>query len=112
MRPVVGRWCAMDASDPIALARHRDAFDNLRPAMKTPAPLDDTSILFAHLPADGSSIGNGSLRDMLGWNETRYLAARQKLIDDGRVLTGKGRGGSVRRAVPAGLDGAGGNVTP
>jgi type I restriction enzyme M protein len=69
--------------------------------MKNPAPLDDTTVLFAHLPADGSAIGNGSLREMLGWNETRYFAARQRLIDDGRVLTGKGRGGSVRRASPA-----------
>lgn len=69
--------------------------------MRNPSPLDDTNVLFAHLPADGSSIGNGSLREMLGWSETRYFAARQRLIDDGRVLTGKGRGGSVRRAEAA-----------
>ena len=68
--------------------------------------LNDSNVLFAHLPADGSSIGNGSLRELLGWNEKRYLAARQPLIDVGRVLTGKGRGGSVRRAEAAGPDGA------
>jgi hypothetical protein len=76
--------------------------------MSTPYPFDDSTILFAHLPADGSPIGNGSLREMLGWNEKRYLAARQPLIDAGRVLTGKGRGGSVKRAVAAGA----GNQTP
>jgi hypothetical protein len=69
--------------------------------MSDPKSLDDPSILFAHLPADGSSIGNGSLRDFLGWNEKRYLAARQPLIEAGRVLTGRGRGGSVRRAKAA-----------
>ena len=66
--------------------------------------LDDTNVLFAHLPADGSPIGNSTLRDMLGWGERRYLAARQPLIEAGRVLIGKGRGGSLRRAVAAGAD--------
>ena len=71
--------------------------------MKSPTPFDDATVLFAHLPADGSPIGNGSLREMLGWSQTRYFAARQKLLDSGRVLTGRGRGGSVRRAEPAGF---------
>jgi type I restriction enzyme M protein len=70
--------------------------------MSPSTPLDDSSVLFSHLPADGTSIGNGALRDLLGWDGDRYFAARQLLIDAGRVVTGKGRGGAVKRADGAG----------
>ena len=70
--------------------------------MSNTSLLDDSNVLFSHLPADGSSIVNGALRDLLGWGEPRYLTARQPLIDSGKITTGKGRGGSVRR-VEAGV---------
>jgi hypothetical protein len=45
--------------------------------------------------ADGSS-GNGNLRRQLGWEEEFYWKVQERLIADGRVVAGRGRGGSVR----------------
>jgi hypothetical protein len=42
-------------------------------------------------------IGNISLREQLGWPDCRYWPIRDRLIDEGKLRTGKGRGGSVRR---------------
>ena len=53
--------------------------------------------LLAEAPADGASIGNKALRERLGWETDLYLAVRGRLIDDGLLTLGKGRGGSVRR---------------
>jgi type I restriction enzyme M protein len=39
--------------------------------------------------------GNGSLRDALNWDETTYNAVKDDLVSSGRLLSGKGRGGSV-----------------
>jgi hypothetical protein len=61
----------------------------------------DSSALFDQVPADGSPIGNQKLRELLAWDEERYQAARQPLIDAGKLTTGRGRGGSVRRAEAA-----------
>lgn len=58
----------------------------------------DSEILLSRVPADGSAIGNIKLMQTLGWDEARYLAARQILLDQGVLLTGKGRGGAVMRA--------------
>lgn len=57
------------------------------------------------LPEDGSTIGNGRLRDLaaarLGaeLSEADYFAARDALVSAGQVATGRGRGGSVRRVL-------------
>ena len=58
----------------------------------------DIDVLFNRLPADGSAIGNSAMRDALGWNEARYEAARNALLDQRRLEKGRGRGGSVCRA--------------
>jgi hypothetical protein len=60
--------------------------------------LSDSETLLSLVPADGSPIGNQRLRESLGWEEDRYLAARAPLIASGQLLTGSGRGGSVRLA--------------
>lgn len=60
----------------------------------------DQRELLYHVPHDGSTIGNVRLRSHPGWTKKRYLTARNALIDDGHLLRGRGRGGSVRRAVP------------
>ena len=69
----------------------------------------DSQLLLARVPSDGSPIGNMKLRDLLGWEEERYLSARQSLLAEGLLATGKGRGGSVMRAAVSvrtgGLDG-------
>ena len=43
---------------------------------------------------DGSA-GNGSLRAELGWAEGTYQRVKAHLIEEGRVVPGRGRGGSV-----------------
>lgn len=56
------------------------------------------------VPKDGTAVGNqtlrGQLADKLGAKVTEedYLAARDALVADGKLITGRGRGGSVRRA--------------
>jgi len=51
------------------------------------------------VPPDGGSIGNTSLRRSLRWSKDRYVRARQVLIEADRLRLGRGRGGSVRRAL-------------
>ena len=46
----------------------------------------------------GGSAGNGRLRDSLGWAEATYGVVKGELIDDGVVIPGRGRGGSVSLA--------------
>lgn len=43
----------------------------------------------------GGKSGNGSLRDALGWEETTYDTVKAELVSEGKVLPGRGRGGSV-----------------
>lgn len=57
----------------------------------------DARRLLEHVPEDGSSIGNVSLMNALGWDATRYWAIRSTLILDGTLETGRGKGGSVHR---------------
>ena len=67
---------------------------------------DIQSVLLSLVPADGSTVGNGSLRgslaDKLGRSvdEAEYLAARDALVDAGSLIKGQGRGGSVRLTTP------------
>ena len=52
------------------------------------------------VPNDGTRIGNRRLRrETLGWDEEIYFAVRRRLIEDGLIETGRGKGGSVRRIV-------------
>ena len=54
-------------------------------------------VLLDAVPKDGTNVGNKALRDGLGWNSDTYLDVRRSLIDDGELVLGRGRGGSVRR---------------
>lgn len=47
------------------------------------------------LEAMGSSAGNQRLREALGWPEATYDSVKQQLLADNRIVTGRGRGGSV-----------------
>jgi len=60
--------------------------------------LSDQEGPLAKVPADGVSIGNLKLRELLGWEESRYTAARDALVVAGTLLKSQGRGGTVRRA--------------
>lgn len=59
----------------------------------------DARELYVRLPSDGSARGNAALREELRWDEDRYLAARNELLDAGLVRKWKGRGGTVKRIV-------------
>ncbi|WP_155641272.1 hypothetical protein [Burkholderia cepacia] len=52
--------------------------------------------LLAQVPADGV-IGNTRLREALRWENDRYWAVRNRLVENGILETGRGKGGSVRR---------------
>tara|TARA_Y100001951_G_scaffold52001_2_gene41128 strand:- start:16348 stop:19119 length:2772 start_codon:yes stop_codon:yes gene_type:complete len=43
----------------------------------------------------GGSAGNQRLREALGWPETTYDGVKQQLLAENRIVTGRGRGGSV-----------------
>ena len=47
------------------------------------------------LEALGGSAGNGSLSSALGWADSTYQRIKAHLIDAGRIVPGRGRGGSV-----------------
>jgi type I restriction enzyme M protein len=49
----------------------------------------------------GGSSGNGRLMDELGWQESTYQAVKEALLDDGVIVLGRGRGGSVKLASEA-----------
>jgi hypothetical protein len=55
------------------------------------------------LPGDGASVGNMRLREQVAERldakvtEEDYFEARDELIAKGKLATGRGRGGSLRR---------------
>lgn len=60
--------------------------------------IPDSQILLSLLPADGSPVGNITLRNSLAWDDERYQVAKQELVLQGRVAAGKGKGGSLMRS--------------
>ena len=46
----------------------------------------------------GGSAGNGSLSAALGWADSTYQRIKARLIEEGRIVPGRGRGGSVALA--------------
>jgi type I restriction enzyme M protein len=63
--------------------------------------------ILKELPKDGTAVGNHSLQTRIAERldakvkEDDYFAARNALIEEGKLETGRGRGGSVRRVVQA-----------
>ncbi len=51
--------------------------------------------LLARLSDLGGSAGNLTLRESLGWDETTYAGVKADLVAAGRLVPGRGRGGSV-----------------
>ncbi len=68
---------------------------------------DIQSVLLSLVPADGSAIGNITLRSAVGdkldrdVDEAEYAVARDALVAAGTLVKGAGRGGSVRLASAA-----------
>jgi type I restriction enzyme M protein len=63
--------------------------------------------ILKELPKDGTAVGNQSLQTRIAERldakvkEDDYFAARNALIEEGKLETGRGRGGSVKRVVQA-----------
>ncbi len=76
-------------------------------------------LLLGLVPADGESVGNGRLHELFDAavesaqytvGKADFEKARDALIEEGLLLRGKGRGGSVRRAVATTARDAAGGV--
>lgn len=63
--------------------------------MARPTIDDDAKAFLATLRKLKSSVGNGFLRTQLGWGDQRYWKAHSFLLAKGRIVRGRGRGGSV-----------------
>ncbi len=73
------------------------------------SPQDIAEILYSILPEDGSAIGNASALTQIraqvpDLSEEDYVAARDALVASGRGVKGRGRGGSIARAVEDDLE--------
>lgn len=53
--------------------------------------------LLALLPTAGDRIGNLAACVRLGWTSEAYALVRDRLVAQGRLEKGRGRGGTVRR---------------
>lgn len=56
--------------------------------------------LLALVAPDGSGTGNSSLIGQLAWDDELYWNIRNRLVDRGVLVLGRGRGGSVKLAQP------------
>ncbi len=54
-----------------------------------------TERFLAILASLGDSAGNQRLQEALGWQDSTYQRIKQHLLEEGRIRTGRGRGGSV-----------------
>ncbi len=54
--------------------------------------------LVTALESEGGSKGNISLRQSLGWDESTYEAVKKDLLAAGKLVSGRGKGGSVALA--------------
>jgi len=66
--------------------------------MARPTLNEDRKTFLSELRRLKTSAGNLALRAKLGWNETRYWKVHTSLVEEGRIVKGRGRGGSVQVA--------------
>jgi hypothetical protein len=67
-------------------------------------PADLQSFVFTLAARPDRKSGNKTLREVLGWSETRYDTTKAALVAAGRIKLGQGRGGSVTLLDPAPQD--------
>lgn len=60
------------------------------------------AVFLSRLHELGGKSGNAGLREALGWDELTYEAVKAGLVSEGKVLLGRGRGGSVANVSPIG----------
>lgn len=63
--------------------------------MAKPTLNDDAKVFVATLRKLRDRVGNGHLRETLGWREERYWRVHGILLEKGKIIRGRGRGGSV-----------------
>ncbi len=56
---------------------------------------DDAKLLVSTLRKLKARVGNGFLRTQLGWREERYWRVHELLREKGKIVPGRGRGGSI-----------------
>ncbi len=56
---------------------------------------DDEKTFVTTLRKLRTRLGNQAFRTYLGWSESRYLKVKETLVEKGRVIKGRGRGGSI-----------------
>jgi hypothetical protein len=56
----------------------------------------DENALLQQVPKSGGTAGNRAIQRKLGWEDDRYWAVRDALVDKNLIVRGKGRGGTVR----------------
>ncbi len=84
----------------LADASHGKTYERTRMDTGQEQNLSDLEqTLLSKIPRDGSTRGNRNLRRALGWQEEQYWDVRDSLEDRGLIERGRGKGGSVRRAV-------------
>jgi hypothetical protein len=66
--------------------------------MARPSVNDDAKTFLAALRKLKATVGNGFLRAQLDWRDERYWKAHSFLLEKGRIVRGRGRGGSVTAA--------------
>lgn len=64
--------------------------------MSRPSINDDMKTFLSAIPRQ-TTIGNIALRAELGWSDGRYWRVHGTLIENERIVRGRGRGGSVGR---------------
>ena len=69
--------------------------------MSRPSLADDMKTFLSAVPRR-EAVGNIALRTELGWTDARYWRVHETLLENGRILRGRGRGGSVCRIKRAG----------
>lgn len=58
----------------------------------------DCEVFITALTDLGGKSGNQALRENLGWTDEHYSVLKERLIEQGLIVPGKGRGGSVALA--------------
>ena len=81
-----------------------EASDATSPDLEVELPSGAEGVIVTHelcesllsaLAALGGSKGNQTLRQELGWDDPTYSAVRRNLIASGKLVPGRGRGGSI-----------------
>ena len=77
-----------------SLNRAANEAHDMANATEALGPKTDAYKLFMLIPTGGDRVGNISLRRQLGWNEAKYAAAKDRLLESGLVQKDMGKGGS------------------